>query len=76
VLSDSTARKDRTVKLDGYFAVPSITHYLIVDWEEPEITHYRREGSGLAKPVIVRDGNLMLNPPGLPLDVTKVFEDR
>ena len=76
VLSDSTARKDRTVKLDGYFAVPSITHYLIVDWEEREITHYRREGSGPAKPVLVRDGNLTLNPPGLALDVTKAFQDR
>ena len=30
VLSDSTARKDRTVKLDGYFAVPSIEHPVIL----------------------------------------------
>ena len=36
VLSNSTARKDRTVKLEGYFAVPAIKHYLIVDWEERE----------------------------------------
>ena len=76
VLSDSTARKDRSVKLDGYFAVPSIKHYLIVDWEEREISHYRGEGSGLAKPVIARDGILSLEPPGLALDVTKVFQDR
>ena len=75
VLSDSTARKDRTVKLDGYFAVPSIKHYLIVDWEEREISHYRREGVELAKPVIVRDGILSLEPPGLTLDITKVFQD-
>ena len=73
VLSDSTARKDRTVKLDGYFAVPSIKHYLIVDWEEREITQYRRKGSSLAKPVIVRDGTLSLQPPGLTLDISKVF---
>ncbi len=75
VLSDSTARKDRTVKVDGYFAVPSIKHYLIVDWEEREIMHYRREGGGIAKPVIVRDGILSLQPPGLTLDITKVFQD-
>jgi len=74
VLSDSTARKDRTIKLDGYFAVPSIKHYLIVDWEEREIVHYRREGSGPAKPVIVRDGILRLDPLGLALDVTKLFQ--
>ena len=76
VLSDSTARKDRTVKLDGYFAVPSIRHYLIVDWEERKITHYRRENSGMAKPVILREGALTLDPRGLILDISKVFEDR
>ena len=43
VLSNSTARKDRTVKLGGYFAGPSIEHYLIVNWEEREIGDYRRD---------------------------------
>ena len=61
VLSDSTARKDRRVKLDGYFNVPSIAHYLIVDWEEREIVHYRRDGVSIAKRV-VRDGTLILEP--------------
>ncbi len=75
VLSDSTARKNRTVKLDGYFAVSSIKHYLIVDWEEREITHYRRQGAGSAKPVMIREGSLMLDPLGLSLDVTKLFQD-
>jgi hypothetical protein len=46
------------VKLAGYFDVPSIEHYLIADWEEREIIHYRREGGALAKPVILREGLL------------------
>ena len=75
VLSDSTARKDRTVKLDGCCAVPTIEHYLLVDWEERAVTHHRREGSGLTKPVIVRDGSLMLDPPGLTVDISRVFQD-
>jgi Uma2 family endonuclease len=75
VLSPSTARKDLTVKLAGYFDVPSIEHYLIADWEEREIIHYRREGGALAKPVILREGLLMLKPPGLTLDVSKVFQE-
>ena len=70
VLPNSTARKDRTVKLDGYFAAPSIKHYLIVDWDERGITHYSRMGA----PVIVREGSLMLEAPCLALDVTKVFK--
>ena len=75
VLSNSTARKDRTVKLEGYFAVCSIRHYLIVDWEEREISHYRRQGEGSAKPVMIRAGGLMLDPLGLSLDVTKLFQN-
>jgi Uma2 family endonuclease len=76
VLSDSTARKDRTVKLDGYCAVPTIEHYLLVDWEEREISHYRREGSESPPPLAMRKGRLTLDPPGLTLDISKVFEDR
>ena len=75
VLSPSTARKDLTVKLAGYFSVPPIEHYLIADWEEQEIIYYRREGRGLAKPVILREGDLALDPPGITIDVSKVFED-
>ena len=75
VLSPSTARKDLTVKLAGYFNVPSIEHYLIADWEEQEIIHHRREGSGLAKPVIIRNGILSLQPPGLALEIAKIFQD-
>ena len=63
------------MKLDGYFAVPSIKHYLIVDWEEREITHYRCEGSSVAKPSIISDGILTLDPLGLALDVTKAFQN-
>jgi Uma2 family endonuclease len=75
VLSDSTARNDRTVKLDGYFAVSTIEQYLLVDWEERANTHQQREGSGLAKPVIMRAGSLALSPPGLTVDISKVFQD-
>ena len=75
VLSDLTARKDRTVKLDGYFAVPSIKHYLIVDWEKRELMHYRREGSGLVPPIIFCAGTLPLEPPGLTLDISKLFQN-
>ena len=74
VLSPSTARKDLTVKLAGYFNVPSVEHYLIADWEEQEIIHYRREGAGLAKPVILREGNLFLDPPGIGIDLAQIFQ--
>jgi Uma2 family endonuclease len=76
VLSPSTQKKDFTVKLAGYFDVPTIQHYLIANWEEREIVHYRREGAGLAKPVIVREGSLVREPPGLIIDVRSIFAGR
>jgi Uma2 family endonuclease len=75
VLSPSTARKDLTVKLAGYFNAPSIEHYLIVDWEDAELIHYRREGIGISKPAILREGVLELEPPGLKLQIADVFKD-
>ncbi len=74
VLSPSTARKDLTVKLAGYFQIPTVQHYLIVDWEEPEVIHYRRLGEGLAPPEMQREGALRLEPPGLTLDLGAVFK--
>jgi Uma2 family endonuclease len=74
-LSPSTARKDLTVKLAGYFNVPSIEHYIIVDWEEREIIHHKREGAGLARPVILNGGILVLDPPGIPLPLADIFKD-
>jgi Uma2 family endonuclease len=75
VLSPSTQKKDFTVKLRGYFNVPTIQHYLIVDWEDREIIHHRRFGEGLAKPSIVREGVLKLDPPGLEIAHADIFRD-
>ena len=73
VLSPSTQRKDLTVKLAGYFEVPSIEHYVIADWEDSELIHYRREGRGISRPVILRGGLLRLEPPGIAIALADVF---
>ncbi len=73
VLSPSTERRDLTVKLAGYFGVPSIEHYVIADWEDCELIHYRREGRGVSRPVIVREGGLTLDPPGIAIALADVF---
>jgi Uma2 family endonuclease len=75
VLSPSTARRDFSVKLAGYFKVPSIEHYIIADWEACELIHYRREGAAIAPPVILREGELRLDPPGIGLALADVFVD-
>jgi Uma2 family endonuclease len=75
VLSPSTERKDLTVKLAGYFNVPSIEHYAIVDWEEQELIHHRRAGAGLAPPSILKAGTLKLDPPGIEIELADIFRD-
>jgi Uma2 family endonuclease len=75
VLSPSTERRDLTVKLAGYFKVPSIEHYVIADWEAGELIHYRREGARLVPPVILREGLLSLDPPGIAIALADVFKE-
>ena len=75
VLSPSTATRDASTKLAGYFALPSIRHYLIVDIEEMSVIHHRRGESGIIETAVVNDGALALDPPGLEINVADFFED-
>src|ERR1700682_598017 len=60
VLSPSTARMDATTKRRGYFKLPSVQHYLIVDPEDRTSTHHKR-GAGIANETrIIGEGVLAL----------------
>jgi Uma2 family endonuclease len=73
VMSPSTARTDATTKLEGYFQVPSVQHYLIVDPEERTVTHHKRGRTGDIGIRIVRKGALALKPPGIQVRLADVF---
>jgi Uma2 family endonuclease len=74
VLSPSTAKRDLSDKLAGYFQVPSIQHYLVIDPEDREIIWHRRATAGtLEPPRTLREGSLRLDPPGVVLAVADVF---
>lgn len=71
-LSPSTSGVDTGQKLEGYFRVPSIQHYLIVHTEKPVVIHHRRaEGAILTH--IVQGGTIALDPPGLTLDIDALY---
>jgi Uma2 family endonuclease len=72
VLSPSTARTDATTKLRGYFEVPSVQHYLIVDPERQMITHHKR-GVATIETRVVAEGTLRLDPPGLEIRLSDTF---
>jgi Uma2 family endonuclease len=74
VLSPSTGKRDLSDKLAGYFQVPSIQHYLVVDPEDREIIWHRRATGGtLEPPRTLREGSLQLDPPRIVLAVADVF---
>jgi len=60
VASPSTRKIDASLKLTGYFSLPSIQHYLIIDPDGPPVIHHRRQTDGTILTTIVHDGVLML----------------
>lgn len=71
VVSPSSRKCDSGSKLEGYFRIPSMRHYLIVKTENQAIIHHRRDEAGAITTHIIRDGAIQLDPPGL--TVTGLF---
>ncbi len=68
VTSPSTRNNDGGVKFSGYFGVPSVQHYLLIDPDGRVVVHHRRDGDEIQSR-IVGHGSLSLDPPGLDLAV-------
>jgi len=73
VASPSTRKVDASLKLTGYFSLPSVRHYLIIDPDGPPVIHHHRQPDGTILTSIVGDGVLMLTPPGIELTVADIF---
>jgi Uma2 family endonuclease len=72
VLSPSTRHVDASAKLAGYFRVPSVQHYLIVDADERFIIHHARSERDMIATRIVREGSLQLDPPGIEIALADI----
>jgi len=73
VLSTTTRHIDATVKLAGYFRLPSVMHYLIVDPDKPLVLHHARNADGTILTRIVNDGVIALDPPGIEIAVADIY---
>jgi Uma2 family endonuclease len=74
VVSPSTSRLDTGGKLDGYFRIATVRHYLILSTRtRTVILHTRDTTEGPIATRILRDGALALDPPGILLDVPALF---
>ncbi len=73
VLSPSTGDVDTGGKLEGYFRLTSVRHYLIVKSDRHAIIHHRRGDDGSVATHIVTQGTVELDPPGLTLDLARLY---
>jgi Uma2 family endonuclease len=69
VLSPANAATDLRDKLQGYFRVPSVQHYLIVDPDKRLVIHHARGEADVVATRIISEGNISLDPPGIELQV-------
>lgn len=74
VLSPSTASFDHGLKLQEYFKLDTVQHYLIIDPVGPLVIHHTRGTGDALSTRIVPSGSLRLDPPGLDVDLTELFE--
>jgi Uma2 family endonuclease len=74
VLSPTTSHTDTSAKLIGYFKLPSVHHYLIIDPDASVVAHHLRAADGSVSGHTVTSGTIRLDPPGLSIDVSEFFE--
>ena len=73
VLSPSTRHIDASAKLMGYFQLPSVRHYLIVDPNRRPVIHHTGQADGTILTRLVNTGTIDFDPPGITVDIAKFF---
>jgi Uma2 family endonuclease len=75
ILSPSSERLDKAGKLADYFSIPSIEHDLIVDLKRRDVIHHSRSDGSMISTRIVREGDIVLDPPGITIVMADTFGD-
>lgn len=74
IVSPSTKAYDAGAKLEGYFKLSSVRHYLIVDPNRRRVIHHARLDDGqMILTSIAGDGDMELSPPGIRVAVADLF---
>ena len=73
VLSPSTVAIDHVRNLSGYFSLPSIEHYLILDPERRVAIHHKRGQGEAIETRVLSNGSARFDPPGFELAVEALF---
>jgi hypothetical protein len=73
VVSPSSRSCDSGAKLDDYFRLDAVRHYLIVKTETRSVIHHSRDEQGHMYTRLVREGVIDLTPPGIVVQVEFFF---
>lgn len=73
VLSPSTRRIDVSLKLAGYFGLPSVLHYLVLDTAKRLVIHHARAAGGTILTRVITEGSIALDPPGLDIGLADIY---
>jgi Uma2 family endonuclease len=73
VLSPSTRRIGATRKLAGYFSLPSVHRYLIVDPERLPVIHHQRQSDGTILTRLLSEGTVRFDPPGFEIAIGQLL---
>jgi Uma2 family endonuclease len=73
VVSPASRAYDLGAKLEGYFRLPSVRHYLIVKTDTRSVIHHHKDEEGRIQTRIVREGTLLLAPPGIEVEIASFF---
>jgi Uma2 family endonuclease len=75
VISPGSRGIDTNLKLQAYFSLASVAHYLVLDPRRRALIHYRRDADDAPSVRICHDGTLVLDPPGIELDIASCFPE-
>ncbi|MEO1302746.1 MAG: Uma2 family endonuclease [Myxococcota bacterium] len=73
VLSPSTRARDAGAKLADYFRLPSVRHYVLVRTDSHQAIHHVRGEDNVITTVIVNEGTLRFDPPGIEVPLEVLF---
>ncbi len=73
ILSPPAKNFDFSGKLQGYFQVPSVEHYIVIDPDKPLAIHFTRANQSTLTAALASAGALKLEPPGIALDLSAIF---
>ncbi len=68
IRSPSSGSRDAGFKLDSYFRVPSVQHYLMIRTDRPTLIHHARGSDEAITTRIVTREPVRLDPPGIVLE--------